>query len=787
MESGADIYPRLCEVGTLREAWTRVRHKNARGGIDGVNPADLDARIEKELSALSRSLAEQTYAAAPMDRIKVPKFNKQNEWRPLSMPVVRDKIVQQALVDLIGPLFDAEFMDVSYAYRPRKGAQRAIKRVEHILASLRQHWAVTMDIDNFFDTLDHGRLLDRVRSKIGDERVADLISQWLKAGYITGKGKFIDPEEGIPQGAVISPLLSNVYLHPLDAFAVGKGFHYLRYSDNFITLSADREKAFVSRESLKGFIEEELALKLNAPGQEACHLKAGFVFLGIYFKGEQRRMSHAKEEKTIKKLSWLTDRAHAVSPQLTMERINQTVGSHRRYYGFIKPERQFAVFDAHLEKRLPGLLEGFAQREALSTQKQFEDWLRKIEFYGSDDKERQARINRIARQAVEAVRAAQSPTEEQDQETPAKVAAGAAARRGSAMKNRYLRQVGESAEVVVATPGVFIGKIGQRLVLKKERRNIHEQPFSKIRQISVITSGVSLSSDVIWSCGTNKVPLCFLNKQGGTYALLHTPMHAAGDLSVAQSRICETEFALSLARRMLTGKCRNQMNVIKFYTRHRSKTDPLFSEKVAAAVTRMENDLQEMQAIRLGGEESFEKVRNRLFMVEARISGYYWDIVKLLLPVELAFEKRVKRGAADPVNNMLNYGYGVLYQRVWQAVSAVGLNPNIGFLHALQKTKPVLVFDLVEEFRQALVDRPLFSLMTRGTRYKKLRVDPATGLLDNFSRELTLETILHRLSSLISYRGRKVPGEEVIQAQVKSLAGGILDPKKKYRPFITNY
>ena len=781
-----EIFAKLCEVDTLREAWTRVRHKNARGGIDGVNPADLDTRIEKELAGLSRSIREMAYTAAPMDRINVPKFNKASEWRPLSMPVVLDKIVQQALVNLAGPLFEAEFLDVSYAYRPRKGAQRAIKRVEHILTSLKQCWATTMDIDNFFDTLDHDRLLSQVQTKLPDERIENLIRQWLTAGYITGKGKFIDPEEGIPQGAVISPLLSNIYLHPLDVFALEKGFHYLRYSDNFITLSADRDKAFVSQESLKGFIEEELALKLNAQRQDVCHLKAGFVFLGIYFKGEQRRMSHAKEEKTIKKLNWLTDRSHAASPELVVERLNQSIGSQKRYYGCVKPERQFAMFDVHLEKRLIGLLEGFARRQILTTEKQFENWLQKIDFYSSETKEKKARVRRIARQAVEAFKASHSRPEE-NPESPQRPAAGSCARRSSAAKNRYLRQVGESAEVVVATPGVFIGKIGQRLVLKKERRNIHEQPFSKIRQISVLTSGVSLSSDVIWSCGANKVPLCFLNKQGSTYATLHTPMNAAGDLSVEQSRICETALALSFARRMLIGKCRNQMNVIKFYTRHRSKTDPLFSDRVVVAITRMENDLQEMQAIRLDGTGPFETARNSLFLAEARISGHYWEIVKLLLPIELAFEKRVKRGAADVVNNMLNYGYGVLYQRVWQAVSAAGLNPNIGFLHALQKGKPVLVFDMVEEFRQALVDRPLFSLMTRGTRYRKLRVDPATGLLDQFSRELTLETILHRLSSLIAYRGRKVRGEEIIQAQVKLLANGILDQKKRYRPFITNY
>jgi group II intron reverse transcriptase/maturase/CRISPR-associated endonuclease Cas1 len=816
---------RLCRPETLHEAWERVRLKNARGGIDGVSPGDLDTRIAKVLEKLSRQLEEGTYAPAPLERIKVPKFNAAGEWRRLSMPVVVDKIVQQAWVNLMAPVWEKEFLDVSYAYRPGKGGVKAIRRLEHCIGSLKLRWAAVADIDNFFDTLDRRVLLAGVGQKVNDPRLLDLVNLWLRAGFITGKGDFLDPDEGVAQGAVISPLLSNIYLHPMDRFAVDAEMAYVRYSDNFIVMAADRETAARSRESLQTFLETELALKLNAHPRPVAGLEEGFVFLGIYFKNDQRRMSNEKQAKTLKKLDWLTDRGNPAGPEQVLVRLNKAIASQKRYYGFLDLAEQFAAFDAHLEKRLPGLLAGFARRGSLQTGRQFDQWLEKLESYGRQSPDqRQAKIKRIGAKAVELARgesrpppaarkgggaqrpqatapvapppAAQpenpqsgNPQPDGAQQTEAgKVPApakGAAARRLTVGQSRFLRQVGDEAEVLITSPGVFIGKTGERLILRKERQNIHEHPFAKIRQISVASPGVSLSSDVIWSCSQRKVPLAFVNPQGAAYAVLHMPVFPRGDLSVLQSRMHESPEALGLAGRILEAKSRNQMNVVKFYARHRSRIDPLFADRATAALAAMNAGVDQIRHFQAG--DDFEKDRTALFTAEARISGHYWEIVKMLLPVELAFEKRTKKGAADVVNNMLNYGYGILYQRVWQAAVTVGFNPNIGFLHAFQKEKPVLIYDLVEEFRQALVDRPIFSLVTRGTSYKKLKVDAKTGLLDGFSRGKVLETVLHRLSGLIDYRGRKVRGEDVIGAQVRQLADVIQGKKNSYRGFITTY
>jgi group II intron reverse transcriptase/maturase/CRISPR-associated endonuclease Cas1 len=803
-----EVFEQLCRIDTLRRAWQKVRRKNARGGIDGVNPEDLDNKIEKVLADLSRSIETQTYAPAPMERVKVPKFNPANEWRPLSMPVVIDKIAQQALVDIIGPVLEKTFLDVSYAYRPEKGAVRAIRRIEHILTANKARWAAPGDIDNFFDSLNRDILLQRLTETIGDERAVRLVRLWLEAGMITSKGGYLDPDEGIAQGAVISPLLSNLYLHPLDACAVEKGLGYVRYSDNFIVLSENREKAYAGFEAVEAFLKEKLMLRLNSPGLNPVKgLENGFVFLGIYFKGTWRAMSREKELKNLKKLNWMTNWTTPVPPGIFLEKLRDHVGSQKRYYNFIHPKRQFAQFDAYLEKRLPGLASGFVRKKLLEPGKGVQDFLARVEFYSDQTAdERQALIRRIAEAAGALLEPKPQPAtaskagetagaevvktegqEENKAEADAKPsqADAAAGRRSRAVKNRYLRKAAEVSEIVVNTPGIFIGKTGERIVLRKERKNIQEVPFSRVRQISVASSGVALSSDLVRWCSQRSVVMAFLDAKGSAYASLHTPLYCRGDLSVSQSRMHQGPRAFYVARRILEGKCRNQVNVVKFYSRHRLKADPHFAGCIGEALESMEKGVADLKEMKPDGE--FEKVRDHLFTAEARIASRYWGIVKLLLPKELGFEKREKKGAADVVNNMLNYGYGVLYQRVWMAAASAGLNPNISFLHGFQKDKPALIYDLVEEYRQALVDRPLFSIMTRGTRYRSFKLDPKTGLLDHSTRETALTTVLGRLSTLVNYRGRKITAEEVIRTQVRQIADFVSEKRTNYRPFITSY
>ncbi|MBW1987847.1 MAG: hypothetical protein JRI50_11645, partial [Deltaproteobacteria bacterium] len=212
------LFDRLCDRATLEATWQQVLKKNARGGLDGRQPPDLEKGIDHILSRLADDLRAQKYVPIPYGKGAKPKFDDKNEWRQLSLPAVIDKIVQEAAVSVIEPVFEREFLDCSYAYCKGKGPVRALKRINHIRRSSPVRWVVTAEIDNFFDSLDHRVLIDSVAARIKEPELLNLISLWLQAGIISIRGDWLEPEEGIAQGAVISPLLSNIYLHPLDCF-----------------------------------------------------------------------------------------------------------------------------------------------------------------------------------------------------------------------------------------------------------------------------------------------------------------------------------------------------------------------------------------------------------------------------------------------------------------------------------------------------------------------------------------------------------------------------------------
>jgi group II intron reverse transcriptase/maturase len=500
-----DLYEKLCQKETLYEAWKKVRKKNAGGGIDGVNPEDLDSRIDKIILELSQQLSENRYTPTSYQRINVPKFNRAQEWRGLSLPIVMDKIVQQAFVNLLSPLFEKNFLDCSYAYRPKKGPVRAIKRIDHILRTHKPKWTIALDIDDFFDTLNHDHLFEALAEKIDDKRFISLVRVWVKAGYISQKGSYSDPAEGIAQGAVISPLLSNMYLHALDVYAVERKIPYVRYSDNFIAFFHEKDQAYTYNEEISAFLKEDLLLELNHNPYPFRHVKEGFTFLGIYFKDEDRLISREKETKTYKKLNWLTNPSAYNTPSSALERINKSIQSKKRFYGFISPERQFAAFDAYMIKRLKPLLVSFGKKGVMKSKNELIEFINKVEFFIKRDTSEKLSL---ARHMSEDIFQQLKSKHELAEEAAVKEKASEAAqtKRSQAKKNRYLKKITDEAEVVITTPGIFIGKTSKRLVLREARKNIHESPFSKIRQVTVASRGVSLSSDVIWACAINKVP-----------------------------------------------------------------------------------------------------------------------------------------------------------------------------------------------------------------------------------------------------------------------------------------
>ena len=224
---------------TLTAAWLQVKCKGKAVGSDHQNHEQFEEHLEINLTKLATELRTGTYRPRPIRRAFIPKPGSK-EKRPLGIPAVRDKVVQTALKMVIEPIFEREFMDTSYGFRPGKGCKDALRRVEHLLKA-GYTWVVDADLRSYFETIGHDRLMEQVQQRIADHRVLELIESFLKQQILEDL-QLWTPEAGSPQGAVISPLLSNIYLHEVDKAMTAAGYEMVRYADDFVIMCRNRQE-----------------------------------------------------------------------------------------------------------------------------------------------------------------------------------------------------------------------------------------------------------------------------------------------------------------------------------------------------------------------------------------------------------------------------------------------------------------------------------------------------------------------------------------------------------------
>lgn len=348
------LHDKTSRMEVLRRAWEKVRAKGGKGGVDGVEIHLFEMHATVELEKLSEQLKEGRYEPAPVKRVWIEKPGSQ-EKRPLGIPTIRDRVAQSALQMTIGPIFEIGFHPQSYGFRPWRGCKGALRRVSQLLKAGREY-VVDVDFKGYFDTIEHEKLMKEVEKKISDGKTLQLIRSFLKAGVME-EGKLVRSNgKGTPQGGVISPLLSNIYLDGLDWKMSEEGHEMVRYADDFVVMCGTLEEAERALEKIRQWAEER-KLEIHPEKTRIVHHRdpGGFEFLGYRFEAGKRYPRNKSRNKLREAIRERTPRTSGESLAKVIEKLNVVL---KGWFGYFKHSYRtsFRDVDEFTRTRLRAIL-----------------------------------------------------------------------------------------------------------------------------------------------------------------------------------------------------------------------------------------------------------------------------------------------------------------------------------------------------------------------------------------------------------------------------------------------
>ncbi len=338
----------------------------------------------------------------------------------------------------------------------------------------------------------------------------------------------------------------------------------------------------------------------------------------------------------------------------------------------------------------------------------------------------------------------------------------------------------EKRTLILDKYGQFLGKHSERLMLKEKGQTIEEVPLIHLETVLITSRGVLLSSDAVEVCAERGIDIILAPGNGAIIARLSGP-YLVGTVKTRREQLLayHDNRGFQLAKAVASVKIANQKNLLRYFAKYRKTTDKILYEIMEAASQKLDLLADEVERLEA---ENVDSARDQILNIEGRSASLYWDTTKALIADNVTWTGREHRGATDPINSALNYGYAILYTQIDRAVVLAGLDPFAGFVHVDRSGKPSLVLDLIEEFRQPIVDRAIFSMLGKGT---EIEVDDA-GMLKDKSRRTIAEKVFERLDGEERYKGAKYKLKTIILRQAQSVASH-LRGEDPYKPFIAGW
>ena len=702
-----------------------VYGKNSSGGIDELTVKDYSQSLSKRLSHLHGLLKTNKWLPSPYYNIELPKSG--GGVRVISLLVIEDKIVQTAIKNIVEPILERSFSSFSYAYRPGYGHLKCVRKT---LAEMRRHentCFIHSDVDNCFDSIDRSLLLRRLATPIPDSKVINLIELCVSMGGVSPGLTWHESSKGIPQGATLSPLLANYYLSPFDQSVTSYCNSYVRYSDDFIIWCRNYEDASKSSSRVKEFLSSRLGLQLNSV-PEVRDNKDGLEFLGLFINSSGISLTQSKIEELSEMIAGIKLLGKELDP-----RYLKNIEGIRRYYLEALPRSYQKTFTEILDKTV----ESWERSGCKPSEKNVEEIYHRL----------------LGRTHPEAV-VWPKTTGKTDVEKAIKK-----------RKAEYKRLEAENSELVIMSPGYYLGAGQYGLILRKNGQPIRIRSAA-VKHITISSQGVTISSNLVDYCTNNGIGLTFMGNHTSLSASLLSPKYMATSLWNKQTSMKESD-KCQTAQRILISKMGNQGNLCKYFSKYKGRRcSPEYMQRISD-MEEIKNKVRRLDCISISRHNS--EFCASLMAYEANFAELYWENVKeLLVETGAEFYSRVKQGAKDVVNSMLNYGYALLYPKIWQCLLKRKLNPQLGFIHYAEGNAN-LVFDFIEMFRAQAVDRMVISMLRR----KEHCQVNADGLLDDETKKRLTAHIMERLYRHEKYRGQSRSFLDIIDLQASELAESI--------------
>jgi CRISPR-associated protein Cas1 len=708
----AALLRRALTLSSLRTAWERVEQNNGQAGVDGVTVEQFASQRTLRIGELQNAVVNGSYKPQPLLRVWLPREGRAA--RPLGIPTVADRLLQTAVAQTINSLLEAEFEDCSFAYRQGRSVRMAVERIG-MLQRQGFQWVVEADIERFFDCIPHKRLLAELQTVVADTELVTLVASWLQTP-VNDAGKLLPTTIGVPQGSPISPLLANLYLDHLDDALLDENLALVRYADDFIVLTKNRERAEDAIE-LTHSVLQELELKLNPLKTRVVNFETGFNFLGWNFVRSlavPAKAQHDTATKTVEQVNKL-DTNSATQAQTPEHSLS------------FKPKAKNSKIGGELQA---AFLEAFAEQPL---------W-------------------RPAEEKIETVPQAESePLHEPIPElVPEPIVTTETEPNAPLLPPPSLQRT-----LYLIDPAASLCTENRHLLVRKDTEVVLDLPAVNVDQVMLFGRN-HVTPAALVCCAQHGIPVAYLSRMGKFYGRFEPASQDSSRLQAAQfAQHTSGLLDLPLAREFVRGKLSNSMMLLHRYARHRTAEQNRYNDSMATLRSLV---------LRLKTSTSLEELRG----FEGAGAAAYFAVWRSWLIKDWHFGARQQQDGADPINSLLDFGYSLLYQSVAGLLQARGLSPWIGHLHRPSSGHMALASDVMEEFRALAVDSVVMNACLN-RRIKKedfilqeksytLRPEPARWFVREIEMRLNSEMKHPRTGDLMDLR-------RIMDNQIRTLAG----------------